>query len=148
VTRKKTWLLAIVVGTPVCALVIGVFCYWQFRLKPWFLFEKTRYGNMGEIAAAIGNFTMDQKRIPMNLEEVVRQGYLPEQSPIYQCPLLHGSLRNRAIGYLDCEFDVRFEPNEAIVSLPRAAIDRCHLEKAPARLIECRIDKSGHFVSP
>ncbi|MEN6338336.1 MAG: hypothetical protein ABFE01_29120 [Phycisphaerales bacterium] len=146
--KKRALLLTIALGTPICALVIGVLGYWQFRLKPWFVFEKTRYGNMGEIAAAIGDFTTDQKRIPENLGEVVRQGYLPERSPIYECPLLHGSLRDRAIGYLDCEFDVRFEPNEAIVSLPRAAIDRCHLEKAPAHVIECRIDKSGNFVSP
>ena len=147
-TKKKWQLTAIASAVCIVALGIGAFCYWQFRLKPWFVFEKTRYGNMCQIAAGIGNFATDNKRIPISLAEVVQNGYLPEQSPIYRCPLLHNSLRDKPIPYVECEFDIRLEPNEAVVSLPRSVFDRFDFNATPAYIVEWRVDKTGNFVSP
>ena len=146
-TKKKWRLVAMVPVACVIALGVGAFCYWQFRLKPWFVFEKTRFNNMGHIADDISNFATDRARIPASLAEVVQNGYLPERSPIYQCPLLHNSLKDVPILYTECEFDIRLEPNEAVVSLPRSVFDRFDFSTAPAHIVEWRVDKTGHFIS-
>ncbi len=144
--NKLRWFtIVLVLGTAIIG--IGILNFWQFRLKRWAVFEKTRYGNMRSIAAAVGEFARDRQRIPADLREMVQGGYLPDRSSLYRCPLLHNSLRDQAISYLECEFNIRFEPNQAVVSLTRSAIDLGRLSNAPARLLEWRVDKSGNMTS-
>jgi len=148
VTKKKWQLTAIASAVCIVALGIGAFCYWQFRFKPWFIFEKTVYGNRRHLLGAISDFTMHKGRLPVDLREIVQEGYLPERSPVYQCPSLHNSLRDVPIPYTECEYDIQFEPNRVIVSLPRTVIDRYGLGKEQAHLIKSGVDDKGHVFDP
>jgi hypothetical protein len=103
---------------------------------------------MLHIAAGISEFTTHRKQLPTKLAEAVQDGYLSERPPIYQCPLLHNSLKDEPVLYTECEFEIRFEPNEVVISLPRSIIDRFGLSAASAHLVECHLDKAGHMISP
>lgn len=147
-TTKRWRLLVIVLCMTVTTIAISLLCFWQYRLKPWFVYEKARYGNMAFIAAGVSEFVIETRRMPKDLKEIIESGHLPEDSPIYECPLLHDSLKDRAIPYPACEYDVRFEPNEVVIALPRAAVDQKRLNATPRYLIECRVDSRGQMVLP
>ncbi len=138
----------IVVGAGVLAIGIWATSFWYFRLKPWFILEKARYGNMMDIVFGVSEYVSDRREMPTDLEGVVREGFLPEHSPIYRCPLLHNSLGDESIPYTACEYEILFEPNEVIVRLPRAVIEEFALSTVPAYRVECGIDRSGHIVWP
>ena len=122
---------------------VGAFLVWEWRLEPWLLFEKSRYGNMRHLCAGIADFVSHSGRLPKGLKEVVEAGYLPASSAVYECPMVHGSLRGNTIPYTKCEFDIRFEPNEVVISLLPDLIRLHGLQNGPSYLVGCRIDKSG-----
>lgn len=146
-TKRRWQLVLILLALTVAAVGVGGMCFWQFRSKPWLVFEKTRYGHMRQIAAGASGFITDENRLPTGLSEIVEAGYLPEVSPVYECPLLHNSLRDNAIAYSHCEFDIGIEPNEFIVALPQSVIDRYDWGAQSEDLVKCRVDRSGRSPS-
>ena len=146
--KSRRHLLLIIAGSGVLAIGIGATSFWYFRLRPWFILEKARYGNMMDIVFGVSEYVTDRREMPTDLEDVVREGFLPEHSAIYRCPLLHNSLGDESIPYTACEYEIRFGPDEVIVRLPRAAIDEFALSTVPVHLVECRVNSSGHIVLP
>jgi len=147
---RRNMLILFGIGLVMTLAISGAtaFWFWQFRLRPAFIFSQTRYGHMRFLAAGISEFRRENGRLPKSLAEVVQGAYLPEVSPWYSCSIIHRSLRERPISYTECEFDMRFEPDQVIISLPRSVIFRLGLDAKPACLAECGVDSSGHHVHP
>jgi len=70
------------------------------------------------IIAEIDNFAKREKRLPVNLEEVVRAGDLPEKDILYFNQMKHYTFQNRELHYTECEFDFSFDPNEVRICVP------------------------------
>jgi hypothetical protein len=71
------------------------------------------------ICSGISLYKGKTGRFPESLKEMVKKGYLPTKSKIYFCPLKHGIKSNKEISYSECEYNIIFEPNKIVVSIPQ-----------------------------
>lgn len=105
------------------ALVLAVAAgagYWHFRLAPYYWANYTRHKSMQQIKEGIATFSTKHDRLPVSLEELVSDGSLPAESKIYYSAMKHRSLNARSLSYRDCEFELQFDKDAVIVSIPDA----------------------------
>ncbi len=127
--KKKTKLVVSIILFVFIILVISLCAFYKFVAKPDFIVANTEL-QRDMICNGISLFNDKKGRLPVNLEEVVKTGYLPEQSNIYYCPMKHNTLGTDDwnIYYTQCEYDISFEPNEIRICIPEKAF-MFHKEK-------------------
>lgn len=98
--------------------MIGLWAFYKFIAKPEFEIANAEL-QRDMIFNGIYLFNHQKGRLPVNLEEVVKAGYLPESSNIYYCPMKHNALgTDEDIYYTECEYDFSFEPNCVKLCIP------------------------------
>jgi len=102
----------------ILSLLLASWGYWHFKLEPVLLVNKTRYGNMLWLSWAIQEFDTKHGRLPKSLQEMVNDKSLPAEGRIYFSCMKHQSLILKKIPYEQCEFDLRFETNRVVISIP------------------------------
>ena len=90
---------------------------------------------MPRICNGIVRFENDTGRLPHSLEEVVKEGYLPNESKIYNCPLLNNSMFLKSIKYDRCEYELIFKPNEVRIAIPEKVFENPKFERYDSSVI-------------
>jgi hypothetical protein len=132
----KKIILPIVILTIVLSLAVPSYLLWNHHLKPAILWDKTYYYHMSQIRGGIACYNGKYNRLPESLDEVVSSGFLPEESDIYFCLVMHNSLFSKNISYRECEFEITFDPNIIVIHLPEKV-----LEKEPYKSMDERSKK-------
>ena len=122
-TKFKKIILPLVILTVVLGLAVPSYLLWSHNLKPAILWDKTYYYHMSQIRGGIACYNGEYNRLPKNLDEVVSSGVLPEESDIYYCLVMHNSLFSKNISYRECEFEITFDPNIIVISLPEKVLE-------------------------
>lgn len=116
-------ILPVIILTIVLSLAVPSYLLWNHLLKPSILWDKTYYSNMKRIEGGIACYNGKYGRLPKSLDEVVSSGFLPEESDIYFCPVMHNSLFSKNISYCECEFEITFDPNIIVIRLPEKVLE-------------------------
>ena len=111
-------ILKIVGALAVLAVVAGALS-WHFYWKPGLLMEQARYGNLQWFATSVIRFNSDYHRLPKNLDEMLKTGYLPEKSSYYLNPMKHFELGTPPeASYKESEFELVFQSTSVAISIP------------------------------
>jgi hypothetical protein len=102
-------------------ITLGLWAFYAFVAKPDFIVDNTEW-HQRYLMFGIDSFLSREKRLPVNLEEVVKAGDLWKESNLYYCPMKHHTLGTyEDIPYTQCEFEISFEPNEVKICIPEKA---------------------------
>ncbi len=107
------------VGVVVLLAAIAAAGAWKMRIEPYLLIEDTRWVQMATLEEAVIIYSDRHKKLPTSLEEIVKDGILPETGVVYFNPMKHGSRKRQPISYRDCEFEFTFSPEEVTISVPK-----------------------------
>ena len=117
---RMRWLVVIIIGCLLIAVVLVPKLLIQVAIRSsGGIVKQTKLAHMELIKEGIIAYSKDHSCFPSNLEEVVRAGKLPAVSKIYWNPLKHNSPEERAISYMDCEFDLVWSSTGVVISLPK-----------------------------
>lgn len=112
----------VIILTIVLGLAVPSYLLWNHLLKPGILWDKTYYYHMSQIRGGIACYNGKYDKLPKSLDEVVSSGFLPKESDVYFCLVMHNSLFSKNISYRECEFEITFDPNIIVISLPESVL--------------------------
>jgi hypothetical protein len=116
-------ILPVIILTTVLGLAVPSYSLWNHRLKPGIFWDKTYYYHMKQIEGGIACYNGKYNRLPKSLDEVVSSEFLPEESDIYFCMVMHNSLFSKNISYCECEFEITFDPNIVVIRIPEKVLE-------------------------
>jgi hypothetical protein len=121
-TQKIRWIAVMLFCFAIATSLLWI--VWEKKLKGPLLADRTKYWNMRRISDGIIGFNTRQGKLPANLDEVVKAGYLPEKSTIYFCPMKHNKLWGQELPYRECEYEFSFEPNVVYICIPKNVLQQ------------------------
>ena len=118
----------------------------HFYTLPRIHLKQLEYGSgMKNLESAVIQFAQEEKRLPRDLDEMVKSGALPPEGPEYSCPLIGGP---RDLPYKRCEYELSFASSIVRISVPRSFYTDERYLFAPEHLLARSVGMSDLAQAP
>lgn len=107
--------VTVVTALAVLSLSFGA---WYYIIKPTVIVSLTTKSHLFRLSEAVVGFNTQSNRLPATVNELVGARLLPEVGSVYFCPLIHDSLRSRALHFTNTEFEFRFTQSNVVICVP------------------------------
>lgn len=126
----------------------SLFLYIKVVYKPYLVVESTRGEHMEGFQVGILQFRDKFHRMPSDLAEVVKEGFLPEQSSLYANPMKRNRLKVPAISFKKCEFELEFTSTTAVIRVPKDVYSQGRFATLPQRWWALKLNENIRLFNP